>query len=77
MEAFSAFLAICAGKSPVPGEFPVQRPVTRNFDIIFHLRLIKRLSKQSNRKAGDLRRYRARYDVTVMTRGICHCNDAR
>ena len=28
----SALLAICAGNSPVPGEFPAQRPVTRNND---------------------------------------------
>ena len=47
MEAFSASLAICAGNSPVPGEFPAQRPVTRSFDVFFDLRLNKRLSKQS------------------------------
>ena len=47
MEAFSALLAICAGNSPVPGEFPTQRPVTRGFDVYFDLRLNKRLSKQS------------------------------
>ena len=47
MEAFSALLAICAGNSPVPGEFPAQRPVTRSFDVFFDLRLNKQLSKQS------------------------------
>ena len=47
METFSALLAICAGNSPVPGEFPAQRPVTRSFDVFFDLRLNKRLSKQS------------------------------
>ena len=47
METFSALLAICAGNSPVPGEFLAQRPVTRNFDVFFDLRLNKRLSKQS------------------------------
>ena len=46
METFSALLAICAGNSPVPGEFPTQRPVTRSFDIFFDLRPNKRLSKQ-------------------------------
>ena len=46
METFSALLAICAGNSPVPGEFPTQRPVTRSFDVFFDLRLNKRLSKQ-------------------------------
>ena len=43
----SALLAICAGKSPVPGEFPAQRPVTRSFHVFFDLRLNKPLSKQS------------------------------
>ena len=47
METFSALRVICAGNSPVPGEFPAQRPVTRSFDVFFHLRLNKRLSKQS------------------------------
>ena len=47
METFSALLAICAGNSPVPGEFPAQRPVTRSFDVFFDLRLNKRSSKQS------------------------------
>ena len=46
METFSALLAICAGNSPVPGEFPTQRPVTRSFDVFFDLCLNKRLSKQ-------------------------------
>ena len=44
METFSAF---CAGNSPVTGEFPAQRPVTRNFDVFFDLRLNKPLGKQS------------------------------
>ena len=47
METFSALLVLCAGNSPVTGEFPSQRPVTRSFDIFFDLRLNKRLSKQS------------------------------
>ena len=47
METFSALLAICAGNSPVPGDFPTQRPVTRSFDVYFDLRPNKRLSKQS------------------------------
>ena len=61
MEAFSALLALCAGNSPVAGEFPAQRPVTRSFEVFFNLRLKKWLSK-----ADDLRRHRAHYDVTVM-----------
>ena len=47
METFSALVAICVGNSPVPGEFPAQRPVTRNFDVFSDLHLNKRLSKQS------------------------------
>ena len=48
METFSALLAICAGNSPVTGEFPTQRPdTTRSFDVFFDLRPNERLSKQS------------------------------
>ena len=47
METFSALLAICAGNSPVNGEFPTQRPVARSFDVFFDLRPNKRLSIQS------------------------------
>ena len=47
METFSTLLAICAGNSPVPGEFPTQRPVTWSFDVFFDVRLNKRLNKQS------------------------------
>ena len=64
MEIFSALLALCAGNSPVSGEFPAQRPVTQSFDVFFDLHLIKRL--RNTREAGDLRRYRLHYDVIVM-----------
>ena len=47
METFSASLALCAGSSPVTGEFPTQRPVTRSCDVFFDLRVNKWLSKQS------------------------------
>ena len=47
METFFGLLAICAGNSPVPGEFLAQRPVTRSFDVFFDLRLNKWLNKQS------------------------------
>ena len=42
MEIFSALLTICAGHSPVTGEFPAQRLVKRSFD----MRLNKWLSKR-------------------------------
>ena len=47
METFSALLAICAGNSPVTGEFPAQRPVTRSFHAFFDMSRNKPLSKQS------------------------------
>ena len=47
IETFSALLAIFAGNSPVTGEFPAQRLVTRSFDVFFDLHLNKRLSKLS------------------------------
>ena len=47
METVSALLTLCAGNSPVTGEFPAQRTVTRSFDIFFAFHLNKRLSKQS------------------------------
>ena len=43
----SALLAICAGNSPVTGEFPAQRPVVRSFHVFFDLRLNQRSSKQT------------------------------
>ena len=56
MEIFSALLAICAGNSPVTGEFPAQRPVTRSYDVFFDLRLNK---PWVNDREAD-------YDVIVM-----------
>ena len=41
MDTFFALQAICAGNSPVTGEFPAQRPVTQSFDVFFDLRLNK------------------------------------
>ena len=35
METFSALLASCAGNSPVTGEFPAQRPVTKSLMFSF------------------------------------------
>ena len=46
IKTFSALLAIYAGSSPVTGEFPAQRPLTRSSDISFDLRQTKWLSKQ-------------------------------
>ena len=49
METFSALLALCVRNSPVTGEFPTQRPVTRSFDVFFDLRLNQQLSKHWRR----------------------------
>ena len=59
-----ALLALCEKNPPVTGGFPSQRPVTRSLEVFFDLRLNKLLSKQPD--AGDLRRYGAHYDFTVM-----------
>ena len=64
METFSALLAICEGNSPITGEFPAQRPVTRGFNVSLICAWTN--GWVNNRDAGDLRRHRAHYDVTVM-----------
>ena len=48
METFSALPALCAGNSPVTGEFLSQRPATQSFDVFFALRRNKRWSKHSS-----------------------------
>ena len=65
METFSALLVIYAGNSPVPGEFPEQMPVTRSFEVFFDMHPNKMWA--TNGEAGDLRRNRAHYDVTIIT----------
>ena len=50
METFSALLALCKGDPSVTGGFPLQRPVTRIFDVFLDLSLNKRLGKQSRRR---------------------------
>ena len=46
MESFFALLALCAGNSPVTGEFSSQKPVTQSFDVSLICALNKRLIKQ-------------------------------
>ena len=50
--------------SPVTGEFPSQRAVTRRFDVFLICVWIN--GWVNNREAGDLGRSRVHYDVTVM-----------
>ena len=54
----SALLTICAGNSPVPGKFLGA--------LMFDLICVWINDWVNNREAGDLRRYRTHYDVTVM-----------
>ena len=65
MKTFSALLAICAGNSPVPDEFPAQWLVTRSIDVLFFICAWIN-GWVNNREAGDLRRHRVHYDVIVM-----------
>ena len=64
MEIFSTLLALCAGKSPVTGEFRTQRPVTRSFEVSLICAWINGLV--NNRETGDLRPHRAHYDVILI-----------
>ena len=67
METFSALLAICAGNSPVPGEFP-----TRKWRGALMLSLICAWTNRWVNKpnAGDLRHHSPHYDVIVMQNPI-------
>ena len=56
--------------SPVTGEFPEQRPVTRSFEVFFDLRLNN--GWVNNAGAGDLRLHHAHHDITVMIRVYFH-----
>ena len=66
METFPALLPICAGNSPVPGEFP-NTMASDAEPSCFPFICVGINVWVNNRKAGDLRRYRAHYDDTVMT----------
>ena len=64
METFSMLLALCVGNSPVPGEFPSQRPVTRSlmFSLIWPW--------TNGWDTSDLLGHRTNYDVTVISETI-------
>ena len=64
MEAFSALLALCAGNSPVTGELPSQRPVTRK--LMFSLICAWTNVWANNQDTIDLRRHHVHYEVTGM-----------
>ena len=54
IEAFSVLLSLYAGNSLATGGFPLQRPVTRSFDVFLDMRLNKWLSKQLRRRRCDM-----------------------
>ena len=60
----SALLAIWAGNSPVTGEFPAQGQWRAG--LMFSLMCVWINGWVNNREAGDLRRYRAHYDVILI-----------
>ena len=64
METFSALLALCAGNSPVPVNFP-HKGQWRGA-LMFSLICAWINDWVNNRGAGDLRRHRTHYDVTVI-----------
>ena len=66
-DTFSALLVICAGNSPVNGEFPAQKPVRRSFAVFLDLRLNKRLSKQ----------WWSWWFETPLRSLLRHCNDTK
>ena len=64
METFSTLLAICAGNSPVPGEFPHKGQW--HGALMFSLICVWINDWVNNRETGDLWHYHAHYDITVM-----------
>ena len=64
METFSALLALCAGNSPVPGEFP-HKGQWRGA-LMFSLICARINSWVNNRVAGDLKRHGGHCDVIIM-----------
>ena len=66
METFSALLAICAGNSLVPANSPHKGQWRGT--LMFSLICVWINGWVNNHEAGDLRRYRGHYDVSVM----CH-----
>ena len=64
MEKFSALLAICAGNSPVPVNSP-HKGQWRGA-LMFSLICARINDWVNNREAGDLRRHRGHYGISVM-----------
>ena len=54
METLSAFMALCEGNPSVTGGFPLQRPVTRSFDVFFYVSQNKQSHTASSRHCFSL-----------------------
>ena len=67
METFSALLALCAGNSPVTGEFPSQRPVTRSFDIFYDVTVML----SNNMVSNDLARCWCSFFIILQSKFNC------
>ena len=65
METISALLVLCAGNSPVTGEFPSQSQ--RRGALMLSLICTCLNDRVNNHKSGDLRDYRPQYNVIVMS----------
>ena len=64
-------------RSPVPGEFPAQRPVTRSFDVFFDLRSNKRLSKQWWGWWFETPSFPLLRHCNVLIKSLCHQDSPR
>ena len=74
MESFSALLAICAGIHRAPANSP-HKGQWRGA-LMFSLICVWINGWVNNREAGDLRRYRAHYDIIVMLQVYLAINDS-
>ena len=68
METFSAWLALCAGNSPVPVNSP-HKGQWRGA-LVWSLICVWINGWVNNHEAGDLRRHRGHYDVILMRLGL-------
>ena len=68
METFSALLAICEGNLPVTGRFPLTKASDVELALMFSLICAWTNGRANNLYAGDLRRHRAHYHITVMNK---------
>ena len=71
METFSELLAICAGNSPVSGEFPAQKPVTQKNRMVYKNRKIT-TKRNVHKFFGVLYKYCTHEDLCARSRYLGH-----